>query len=449
MKTIRNIILCGCLFLATVSAAAQADGEKWSLRECIDYAVENNIEIKQQALRVEDSEISLNSSQNSRLPSLNANVNENIGFGRSKNLDDVYENKQSSSTSWGLSTSVPVFSGMRITNQVKANEWNLKSAIEGLERAKENLGLQITSYYLDVLLKKELLKVAEIQIELTLQQQRQTEVLVAEGKVPQSQLFDIKAQAAQNEVSVTSARNNVSIALLNLSQSLNLPDFNGFDIAEPGNEDQMMALNPVTAFTPDDIYDMALGIKPHIKEAEFQVESSKASVKVAESSFWPSVNLSMSYGNQFRHIFGEDNMKLSTQIKEGRSQSIGLGISIPIFNRLQTRNQVRSAKLNVSDRMLVLDNVKLSLYKEIQQAYVNAMAAENRYKAAQVAYHAAEESYKYIQERYRVGKATVFEFNESQSKLVTSLSEQLQAKYDYVFGAKILDFYRGEPIDIR
>jgi len=450
--TIRKIVLCICSLAAAGMVSAQSpDTAKWTLRQCIDYAIENNIEIKQQALEVENTEIDLNTAKNSRLPSLSASASQSFNFGRSQSMETgIYEDNQTASTSLGLSSSTTLFSGNRINHQVKYNELNLMAAMENLNKAKENLGLQVASYYLDVLFKKELLNVALKQAELTEKQVSQTQALVESGKVAQSQLYDIRAQLAQNQLTITNAQNELALSQLNLSQLLNLPGTGGFDVVEP-DADELISNNQATLLLPDDIYQIAIGIKPHVREAEYRLESSEQNVKIAQSSRYPSLSLGLSYNTGYSHIFKHDSDidPFFDQLKNNRRQSIGLSLSIPIFNRLQTRNTIRSAKLTQENRMLELDYVKQSLYKEIQQAYQSATAAEAKYASTGVAYSAAEIAYEYAEELYRVGRSTVLEFSEAQNKLVTSQSEQIQAKYDYVFRAKILDFYRGEPIDLN
>ena len=450
--TIRKIALCICLLVGAGAVSAQTSGTvKWTLRQCIEYAIENNIEIKQQELEVENTEIDLNTAKNSRLPSLSASASQNFNFGRSQSMETgIYEANKTASTSVGLSSSTVVFNGMRINNQVKYNELNLLAAMENLNKAKENLGLQVTSYYLDVLFQKELLSVAESQAALTAKQVEQTQTLFESGKVPQSQVYDIRAQLAQNQLNITNARNSLNLSLLNLTQLLNLPETEGFDIATP-ETDNLIAQNQAVIFSPDDIYQTAIGIKPHVREAEYRLESSEHNIKIAQSSLYPSLSLGMSFNSGYSYIFEHDKPidPFFDQMKNNRRQSIGLSLSVPIFNRLQTRNQVRSAKLTQQNRLLELDNVKLALYKEIQQAYQSALAAEAKYMSTEAAYNAAQLAYQYAEELYQVGRSTVVEFSEAQNKLVTSQSEQIQAKYDYVFRAKILDFYRGEPIDLN
>ena len=439
------------LILLFAAVSAITFGQKqWTLQECVDYAIANNIQIKQQELSVEGSEIELNSSINSRLPSLSAGASQNFNFGRSPSMaTGVYEQNTSASTSTGfsLSSNVSVFNGMRISNQIKGNELNLMAATEGLKKAKENLALNVASYYLDILFKKELLKIAEQQYSLTEKQVERTQIMANEGSIPTAQVYDIKSQLARDDLSVTNARNDLTLSLLNLSQLLNLNDNVGFDITEPLIT---MEGSISTLQNPDRIYNTALSIKPHVKEAEYKLESSRIDIKIAKSNYWPSVSFGASYNNGFNHIFdsGASNKSISDQISNNQRQALGLNLSIPIFNRFQTRNQVRMAQLTTENMALELDNIKLSLYKEIQQAYQSALAAQSRYTSTGKAYEAAQEAYRYAEERYELRMLSAYDFNEARTKLVTSLSEQAQAKYDFIFRSKILDFYMGEQIEL-
>lgn len=443
----KHIILCGLLLLA-VGMQAQS---KWTLRQCIDYAVENNIEIKQQALNVKNAEIDLSTNKNSRLPNLSGDVSQSFNFGRSQSVaTGIYEDNTASSTSFGLSTSMPLFTGFRIPNQIKKSELDLKAATEGLNKAKNNMQLSVASYYLDVLFKKEILKVYEEQVQLTSTQVGRTEILVESGKVAQSQLYDIKAQLAKDELNITTAKNALELSLLDLSQALNLRDTEGFDIAEPDLSD-IISDNLSSILPVEQVYQMSLGIKPHVKEAEYKLESSRKNLKVAQSGYWPTLSLGASYNNGFNHIYKSNynNESPSTQLNHNGREAIGLTLSIPIFDRFQTRNNVRSARLDIENQQYALESIKLALYKEIQQAYQSAIAAQSKFSSTEKAYLAASESFKYAQERYNIGKSTVFELNEAQTKLLSSKSDQIQAKYDFLFRAKILDFYSGKEIDIQ
>lgn len=425
---------------------------KWTLKQCVDYAVENNIDLRQQSLNVKSAEIDLSTSKNSRLPNLNGNIGQDFNFGRSiRTTTNAVGTGNTGSTSFGISTSVPLFTGFRISNQIKSDELNLQAAVEGLKKAKENLELQVVSLYLDVLFKKEILKAYKDQVSYSSQQVERTQLLLEAGKVPSSQLYDIKAQLAKDELNVTMANNDLDLSLLNLSQSLNLPTTKeDFDIEEP-NLGDVVYDNISSIIPPDQVYTMALETKPHVKEAQYKLGSSQKLLKVAQSGYYPTLDMTMRYGTGFDRIYkkGVDQESISKQLSQNQTKYIGFSLNIPIFNRFQTRNQVRSARLSIENQTLALDNVKLALYKEIQQAYQSAVAAQAKYGSTDKAYDAAEESFKYAQERYEIGKSTVFEFNEAKTKLLTSRSEQIQAKYDFLFRSKILDFYQGKPIDLE
>lgn len=424
--------------------------KKWSLRECIEYAQENNIEIKQQVLDVENSEVELSTSKNSRLPDLNASVGASYNMGRSLMSNNTYQDYNTSGMNLGVTSSTPLFTGFRITNEIKVKDLNLKAATEGLNKAKDNMELKIASLYLDVLFNKELLKVYEEQVTLTKDQVGKTEILVNSGKNPKSQLYDIKAQLANDEANVVSAKNSLDLSLLNLSQALNLMENQDFDIEEPEIGDNFIEANMSSLVSPNQIYQTAIEVKPHVREAEYKLESSKKSLKVAESGYWPTLSLGLGYNTNFQHIYnsGEKNASFGNQFKNNGREYVSLSLNIPIFNRFQTRNQVRQARLGVLNSELVIENVKLNLYKEIQQAYQNALSAESKYKSAEKAFQASEESFRYAKDRYEVGQISVYEYSEAQLKVLRSRSEQLQAKYDFVFRARILDFYAGKQINI-
>lgn len=441
----KKIILLSCLCFSALYIHAQA---KWTLRQCIDYAIENNIDIQQQILKVKNAEVNLSTSKNSRLPDLNANVNQRFSFGQGLNYEtNTYVSSNSNGAQLSVSSSIPLFTGFKIPNQIKMDKLDLLSATEGLKKAKENLELQVASLYLDVLFKKEIKKVYQEQMTLTQKQVERTEELVKAGKVPMSQFYDIKAQLANDELNVTTADNDLNLSLLNLSQALNLPSTDNFDINEPMIYD-VIADNISSVRPPQDIFATAMEIKPHVREVEYQIESARKNLKIAQSGYYPSLNFNMGYSTSMQRRYGYPNARWTDQIRDNGSEYIGFSLSIPIFNRFQVRNQVRAARINIENNILALDDVKLVLYKEIQQAYQNATAAQAKYTSTEKALDAADESYRYAVESYQVGKSTVFELNEAQTKLLTSKSEQVQAKYDFLFRAKILDFYRGIPISI-
>lgn len=444
------IFLCASL-LFTGSLMAQEEDRLWTLEECIRYAIEHNIDLKQRAEEQKSREVDLNTSKFSWLPDLNANVGQNFDFGRSPSKTGVIVDQNSANTSASISLTMPIFDGLRIPNDIAARRLDLKAAVETLNKAKEDLSINVTSYYLQVLYNKEVQKIAELQVALSRDQVTKTEALVKNGKVPLSQLYDMKAQLAKDEVSLTEADNNVKLALLDLTQSLELErSGENFGIVIPETEDavgQYMG----SILPPDNIYDNAVSFKPQIKEQEYLLESQKKMLKVAQAGYFPKLNFGASYSNGYYHYSGDGdymNLAFSDQLKNNGRKTIGFSLSIPLFNRFQIRNSVRSARINIRNRELQVENTKKALYKEIQQAYYNATAAQEKYRASGKSVLASREAFSYAEDRYAAGKSTVFEYSEAKTKYAQSLAEQAQAKFNFIFRAKILDFYNGTPITL-
>ena len=441
------------IILSLLSVWAQAQDAKrlWSLEDCIRYATEHNLELKQREQEQESKKVALHTSKHSWLPSLNANVGQNFDFGRSPSTTGVIVDQKSANTSASINLSMPIFDGFQIPNDIAARKLDLKAAVETLNKAKEDLTIHVASVYLQVLYNKEVKKIAELQVALSQEQIKKTEALVNSGKVPLSQLYDIKAQLANDEVTLTEAENNVQLALLDLAQSLELEQGGeSFDVMVPeiGNavEQYMGSILP-----PEHIYNQAVTIKPQIKEQTYLLESQKRMLKVAQAGYYPKLNFGASYGNGYYHYSGEGdyaNLPFGDQLKNNARKTIGFSLSIPLFNRFQVRNSVRSARINIRNRELMMENTKKALYKEIQQAYYNATAAQSKYLASDKSVEANKKAFTYAEERYAAGKSTVFEFNEAKMKYAQSLSEQAQAKYNFIFRAKILDFYNGTSISL-
>lgn len=440
------------LTLATTSAVAQEQTAPWSLEACIDYAYANNIQLKQKVEEQEARKVELHTSKHSWLPAVNANMGQSFQFGRSTSKSGVIVDQNASNTTFNINLDMPIFDGFKIPNDIAARKLDLQAAIESLNKAKEDLAINIASYYLQVLYNKELQRVAQLQVDLDKEQVAKTEAMVDADKVPLSQLYDIKAQLAKDEVTLTEAANNVQLALLDLAQSLELERSDrSFDIVTPQITDAV-AENMSSILPPETIFDQAVTFKPQIKEQEYLLESQKRMLKVAQAGYYPKLNFGASYSNGYYHtsMGGEfaDTRSFGDQLKQNGQKIVGFSLSIPLFNRFQVRNSVRSARIGINNQQLMLENSKKTLYKEIQQAYYNATAAQEKYQASDKSVAASKEAFDYAQVRYAAGKSTVFEFNEAKTKYAQSLAEQAQAKYDFIFRAKILDFYRGTPLKL-
>lgn len=439
--------LSAIALLACLSAGLQAQ-ETWSLRRCIDYAIEHNIDIRQAANTAEQSAVEVNTAKWARLPNLNGSANQSWNWGRTQtavpdettgDYSTVYVNTASNGTNMQLSTSIPLFTGLELPHQYSLAKLNLKAATADLEKAKEDISINIASAYLQVLFNQELHDVALGQVELSLQQCQRIEGLAGVGKASSAEVADARARVAQDRMTAVQTENDYRLSLLTLSQLIELDSPEGFMLESPST-----AITPSPVTPPDDIYQTALTSKASIQAAQYRLEGSKHSVRIAQSGFYPQLNLNGSLGTSY---YSTINRTFRQQMGDNFSKYLGLSLSVPLFNRLATRNRVRTARLQQENYALQLENAKKTLYKEIQQAWYNATAAESKYASSHAATLASEESFRLMTQKYENGKANAVEFNEAKQNLMKSQSDELQAKYEYLFRTKILDFYKGVPIE--
>lgn len=420
--------------------------QAWTLKKCIDYAIEHNLTIKQQEASAEQSKIELSTAKNSRLPDLNGSASHSFSFGRSLQADNTYNSINTQNTGFSLSTSVPLFTGLQIPNNIALSKLNLQAALEDLNAAKENVSIQVASSYLEVLFNDELARVAHEQVDLSREMLVQREAYFRNGKASESELYEAKSRVAQDELSAVQADNDYQLALLDLSQLLELPSPDGFAIVSPQTD---AVENLGTPLPPAEIYADALLIKPVIKAAQYRLEGAQKSIRIAQSAYYPQLSLGAGLSTNYYKMSGMDNAGFGSQLRDNFSQYVGLTLSIPIFNRLATRNRVRSARIQQTTLGWQLEDSKKTLYKEIQQAYYNTLSAQTQYTSSRTAAEAAKASFDLMKERYMNGKANATEFNESRTAWMRAVSDQLQAKYNYIFRFKILDFYRGVPLELK
>lgn len=433
--------------MAVFAVSAQAQ-EGWTLRQCIDYAIEHNISIRQSENEAEQNAINVNTAKWARLPNLNGSAGQSWNWGRTQtaikdeNTGDystVYVNTSSNSTNMSVSTSIPIFTGLEIPNQYALAKLNLKAAMADLEKAKEDISINIASAYLQVLFDQELYQVALGQVALSKEQFARISRLAELGKASPAEVAEARARVAQDEMNAVQADNNYKLALLDLSQLIELETPEGFRLSAPAVALELAPLTP-----PDEVYQTALATKAAVQAAKYRLEGSKHSIRIAQSNFYPQLNLGGSFGTNY---YSTLDRNFSQQMKDNFSKYVGFNLSVPIFNRFSTRNRVRTARLQQQNYSLQLDNVKKSLYKEIQQAWYNALASESKYTSSSTAAQASSESFRLMSEKYDNGKATAVEYNEAKQNLMKAQSDELQAKYEYLFRTKILDFYKGIPIE--
>lgn len=431
-------LIIPCLLLWAAGVSAQ---QKWDLQQCISHAQAHNIQLKQQAQVVKNQEISLNSARNNRLPGVDASASQSFNFGRGLTIENTYVNRNTLSTSFSTNASMSVYDGGQITRNIQVQKLQLEASLADLTRAQENLSLQVASVYLEVLFQEELLDVARKQCQLSQSQADRIKKLLDAGKAAESEWADAKALVAADEMSATQAENNYRLSLLTLSQLLELPSPEGFSVVKP----ELPAAADVVLPLPDAIMAEAVGIKPEIKAGEYRVKGAERNILLAKTGYYPKLSLGAGLGTSYYKTSGYETTSFGRQMKENFNRYIGLSLSVPVFNRLQTRNQIRSARVQLYTQQLALEQTRKDIYKEIQQAYYNAMAAQRQCQSAVAAEEASQAAFALTATKYENGQSTATEFQEAKTRLAKAQSDGLQARYSFFFRTKILDFYRGVP----
>ena len=430
------------LLLAIVQLQGAAQTKVWTLRDCIDHALEHNITVRQSALNVQQKEIDLNTAQGRRLPGVSASGSESLSFGRGLTADNTYTNSNTSSTSFNLGMDVPVFQGLQVSTGIRMGRLELEAAVADLDKAKDDVRVAVAQAYVQILYSQELLKVAVSQEEHDKMLLFRMEEMKEVGKASSSDVAAQQATLAQSTVSRTQAEANLNIAVLDLTQLLELPSPEGFVIAVPGSEDFATDL----LMEPDAIYAQAVGIKPAVLSAELALDRADLAIKSAKGAYLPSLSLSAGLGTNYYTSSKMDYGTFFDQMSNNFSQYVGLSLNIPIFTRFSTRNNLRTAKLNRINQELQVENVKKALYKEIQQAYYNALNSQAKYQGSIGASHSAYEHYRLTEEKYLNGKAGIAEYNDAKNSYLRAESDLLRSRYECLFQTRLLDFYRGEEI---
>jgi outer membrane protein len=448
------------------------------MEDCIQYAMENNILIKQTVLNTEYNENLLKQSRLGQIPNLSGNSNYTYSWGRA--LDQTtYQftnDQQIHSVSLGVSSSVNLFSGLRVRNSILQNELNLMASYEDVVKVKNDISLNIAAAYLNILFNKELLAVAQSQLEITGQQVDRTRKMVDAGKLAEGSYLEIEAQYAAEELTLVNAENQLAISLLNLQQILDLPIDTSFDVVIPelaDPDEDPIVMNAMQ------VYRLAEQQMPEIKGAELNVESSVKGLRIAEGGRYPQLYMSANFNSGFSDIRekvvgqnapvqvpigvtdgGENVSTYPTQypiygtypfleqMRDNTSVGVGLGLSIPIFNGWQVETNIDNARVSLANAKLELQSRKLDLYATINQAYADALAALKKFTATEHALVSMKESFKYTEKKFEVGLVNAVDYNTSKNQLTATQSDLLQAKYDFIFRIKILNFYKGEPITL-
>ena len=419
---------------------------QWSLRDCCEYAVANSITVKQKEKAVEKQGYSLSTARNSRLPNLSGTASQNFSFGRGLTEDNIYANTNTSNTSLQLQTAVPIFTGFQIPENIKLNRLNLDAATADLEKAKDDIRMEVAKAYVQILYDQEISAVAHRQVGIDSLQVVRLQAFVQNGRASEAELSRQKATMASSQLTATQADNNTRLAILTLTQLLELTTPEGFQIATP-TEEEMLHIADLSLTLPDQVYNEALSVKPEIHAQELRLKGSEHSINIAKAGHYPKLNFSAGLGTNYYTTSGFPSNSFGDQIKNNFSQFIGLNLTIPIFDRFSVRNNIRSAKVDRENQRLTLDNTKKKLYKEIQQVYYNALNAQAKENSSRQAVASSKDAFELTQAKYENGKANITEFNEAKNTYMKSESDLVQARYEHLYQRALLEFYRGKELN--
>ena len=461
-------------FFLVVCALPLAGQNKWTLQECINYARANNIGLRQAHI---SNQMSLNNARQSvasGFPSLNAGATHMYNEGKTiDRFTNRFADQRVLSQNFYISGNVVLWGGFSQYNTIRASHYTYLSGVEQTKQQENDLSLSVANAYIGAIFSEEILKVSQGQFEVTKQQLEQTVKLVNAGAAAKSAEYDLRAQMATEELNVTTAENNYQLALLNLRQLMYLDSVSTFRIERPEIEVQENAL---VVADVQSVYETSLKHMPSIKSAQYSIQSAEKTLAANRGRISPSLSFNASLGTGTSGLakdilssrvvgylpsglttkgdtvytpqmeFATRTTPFADQFRDNVNKSWGFSLSIPIFNGLQTHTAVRNSKLNAYNAKLSQDLVKQTLYQDISRAYADAKAALNKYNASIANVEAAAESFRYAQIKLNSGAISTFDFITAKNRLYAAESNLLQAKYDYVFRLKVLDFYQGKPL---
>ena len=435
MKNIKIFIV----FLLMMSYSL-GQNNLWTLEECVNHALENNITILQAKNSLLSSEQDIVSAKGNFLPAINSNISGGASLGNIEVFPGEFRDREFYSTSLGVGFSQSVFNGFRNINLLNQSKLSLERNQYELEKLKDDISLNVANAYLNVLFNKENLDLANSQVEFSKFQVSQVQTLVEAGSEPMSTLIETQATYSRDIQNLTIAENSHILSLLSLSQLLQIP-FENFDI-------EVVQIDvPSANLMYDDvaaIINYAMENRNEIKVAERDIELSKLSTKISKSAYLP--NISMVYGfnasANFSNLTSDD--QFIDQLNDNKGHSVNMNISIPIFNRNQTKAQVKKSKIQEETTNLAFDQVKVNLESTIQRAFTDAKAALRAFEAAELSLGSQILAFENSQQRFNLGALNSFDLEQSRIRLLNARSSQINAKYDFIFKTKVLDYYLGK-----
>lgn len=429
-----------------IAVMSSANAQKViTIQEAIDLTLQNNLQIKQAEFSERLNEVSLAQSKAALYPNLNANINQNLGWGRNQVASGLFQNTQNYNLNAGVNSSIDVFNGFTKVNQIKQNKALISSGKTNTEKVKNDLTLSVITAYMQILFNKDFLIAAKQQLVVAKQQLNQQQQLVDVGNKTLADVSQAKSQMANAELNITDAENALSISYLNLAQLMEMPSASVFEIQAPIIDSFK---NPSVKYNAEEVYQTALTVFPDVKLAGLNTKVAEYDVAIAKGNLFPRLSFSGSYGTSY--FYSENplitNANFEEQLKDNISKGIGLSLNIPIFNGLQAKSNVKRAQINLLQTQTRDQLTKNNLNKVIYQAVADLRAAESRYKSTTNAFEAQKDAFYVIDQRYGVGLTNSLEQSTALTNRNKAEIDNIQAKYDLLFKAKVIDYYLGKQI---
>ena len=439
---IKKYILFTILPIASVFS--QSDVKILSLQDCVNMAIEKNISIKQSELSLKDSELNKSSAIGNFLPSLNAQAQHQWNIGLSTNFTtNLLETNTTQFSSMGAGMGLDVYNGLRNVYQLHRANLQILASKYQLDNMKDDIKLMVANAYLQIMFNSEILKVQESQLEITKVELLRTQDLIDAGIFSPKQIFEIEANLASQEQSVIQAENNYRNAKLNLAQLLLIDDFESFDIA---NEDFDVPFSEILENSPKEIYNKSLTLRNDIKLGETNISIAEKDIQLSKAQLQPSISSFYSFNS--RIAYEDDSAGFSDQFNRNKGQTFGLQLNVPIFNRMQTRNNIKRSEINLERIKYQFEQDKLDLENTVNQSYNDLKGAIKFYEASSKTLISLKNAFEDTTDRYQLGVLSSFDFIQAKQRYESAVSENIRAKFDYIFKLKVLEFYFGIPLTI-
>lgn len=426
-----NRFVLAAVMSSTVGVAC---GQSWTLDSCITYAIEHNISVKSSKVDAYSANLEVTEAKDAFLPQAQAEVSQSFNFGRGLTAENTYADRNTSQTGWNVGFSLPLFQGLSATRRVDYAKANLKAVTEQFEATKDNVELQVITQYLQVLYCGEVLEVALERERLSTIQLERTRILVEEGKVPELELIQADAQVAQDHLSVVNATNDRVLALLDLSQLLQLPTMDNFDIVPLQDAE-------IGSASADEVYTNALQSNHALRAGRLTIEACDKNISLAKTGYLPRLSFNGGIGSSYYNLSGVKNAPFHRQMRDNFNTYFGFSLSVPLFDAFSTRNNIRRAEASRMAAQLRYEDAQSGLYKAINQAYQQSLAAKSRHEAALVAEHATKSAMEAMGVKFDYGRANATELEQSRSEYIKARVATVQAKYETILRQRIIEFY--------